>query len=49
MKLQIERPYVEAIVREFPELAPLQEQLKFGNKAEWPCQQLSAPQWIRST
>lgn len=44
MKLQIERPYVEAIVREFPELAPLQEQLKFGNKAEWPCQQLSAPQ-----
>jgi hypothetical protein len=44
MKLQIERPYVEALVREFPELAPLQDQLKFGNKAEWPCQQLSAPQ-----
>ncbi|UOG90978.1 MAG: AAA family ATPase [Candidatus Thiothrix sulfatifontis] len=44
MKLQIERPYVEALVREFPELAPLQEQLKFGNKAELPCQQLSAPQ-----
>ena len=44
MKLQIERAYVEALVREFPELAPLQEQLKFDNKAEWPCRQLAAPQ-----
>ncbi|MBU0656200.1 MAG: hypothetical protein KJ914_13850 [Gammaproteobacteria bacterium] len=44
MKLQIERPYVEALIREFPDLGVLREQLKFGNKAELPCQQLSAPQ-----
>ena len=34
MKLQIERPYVEAMVREFPRLASLQEQFKLGSKAE---------------
>jgi hypothetical protein len=34
MKLQIERPYVEAMVLQFPRLASLQEQLKLGNKAE---------------
>lgn len=34
MKLQIERPYIDAMVAEFPELAVLQEQLRFGNKVE---------------
>ncbi|QXP85045.1 ATP-binding protein [Methylococcus sp. ANG] len=34
MKLQIEKPYVEAMVTEFPRLAALQEQLRFGNRAE---------------
>ena len=34
MKLQIERKYVEALVKEFPGLADLQDQLRFGNKAE---------------
>ncbi|QXP89720.1 AAA family ATPase [Methylococcus capsulatus] len=34
MKLQIEKPYVEAMVTEFPRLAGLQDQLRFGNKAE---------------
>ncbi len=34
MKLQIERQYVEAMVEEFPGLAPLKDQLRFGNKAE---------------
>ena len=34
MKLQIERHYVNELVREFPRLGILQEQLRFGNKAE---------------
>ena len=34
MKLQIERSYVDAMVAKFPELVALQEQLRFGNKAE---------------
>ncbi len=34
MKLRIERPHVEAMVREFPHLAPLTEQLRLGNRAE---------------
>ncbi len=34
MKLQIERSYVNELVREFPRLEALQEQLRFGNKAE---------------
>ncbi|WP_455366907.1 AAA family ATPase [Kaarinaea lacus] len=34
MKLQIERPYVDAMVAQFPTLVSLQEQLRFGNKAE---------------
>ncbi|MDD5273669.1 MAG: AAA family ATPase, partial [Methylovulum sp.] len=42
MKLQIERKYVEAMVDEFPGLVALKEQLRFGNKAEVPFQQLSA-------
>lgn len=40
MKLQIERPHVEAMVREFPRLAGLNEQLRFGNRAEVPFGQL---------
>ena len=34
MKLQIERTYVDAMVEQFPGLVSLQEQLRFGNKAE---------------
>ncbi len=34
MKLQIERPFLEAMVASFPALAPLQDQLRFGDKAE---------------
>jgi hypothetical protein len=41
MKLQIERQYVEAMVNEFPGLAALKDQLRFGNKAEVPFKQLS--------
>jgi len=33
MKLQIEQPYVDAIMGEFPELGSLAEQLRFGNTA----------------
>ncbi len=36
MKIHIERYYVEALTREFPELMALHEHLKFGNKAEVP-------------
>jgi len=41
MKLQIERPFVEAMVERFPRLAPLQEQLRFGNRAELSLLQLN--------
>ncbi|TSA41839.1 MAG: AAA family ATPase [Methylococcaceae bacterium] len=41
MKLQIERKYIEAMVTEFPGLAALKDQLRFGNKAEVPFKQLS--------
>ncbi len=44
MKLQIERTYVEALIAQFPELSPLCEQLKFGNKADVPLHQLTADQ-----
>ena len=44
MKLLIDRPYVEALVSEFPELSALQNQLKFGNKAEAVFEQLSDAQ-----
>ncbi len=44
MKLQIERKYVEAMVGEFPGLAALKDQLRFGNKAEAPFKQLSNTQ-----
>jgi hypothetical protein len=33
MKLQIEQPYVDAMMGEFPQLGSLAEQLRFGNKA----------------
>ncbi|HET6378904.1 MAG TPA: AAA family ATPase, partial [Methylocella sp.] len=42
MKLQIERPYVERMVEAFPSLAPLAEQLRFGNKVEVPFDQFSS-------
>ena len=41
MNLQIERPYIEAMITEFPRLAPLQDQLRFGNKVTMPFNQLS--------
>ena len=41
MKLQIEQPYIAAMIDAFPGLASLQEQLKFGNKVEVPFEQLS--------
>jgi hypothetical protein len=42
MILQIERPYIEAMVTSFPALAPLKEQLRFGDKVEVAFGQLSA-------
>ena len=42
MKLQIERPYVDAMFAQFPSLTNLKEQLRFGNRAEISVQQLSA-------
>ncbi|SFK60778.1 AAA family ATPase [Methylocapsa palsarum] len=44
MKLQIERPYIEAMIGEFPDLAALQEQLRFGDKVEVSFSQLSDAQ-----
>jgi hypothetical protein len=41
MKLQIERPYFEAMVTSFPGLASLREQLRFGDKVEVAFRQLS--------
>lgn len=41
MKLQIEKTYVQAMLEEFPGLSHLQEQLRFGNKAEVPFNHLS--------
>ena len=34
MKLQIERPYFEALASSFPGLASLGEQLRFGDRVE---------------
>ncbi len=42
MNLQIDRSQIEAMVAEFPNLAPLKEQLRFGNRVEVPFHQLSA-------
>jgi hypothetical protein len=44
MKLRIERPHVEAMVKAFPHLADLNEQLRFGNTVEVPFKQLSTPE-----
>jgi hypothetical protein len=44
MKLQIERDTLEAMVAAFPELRPLTEQLKFGNRAELPFHHLDTAQ-----
>lgn len=44
MNLQIERTYIEVLVREFPELASYQDQLKLGNKVEVPFYHLSSVQ-----
>jgi hypothetical protein len=41
MNLQIERPYVNAMLEQFPSLTNLKEQLRFGNLAEVNFQQLS--------
>ncbi len=41
VKLQIERPYIEAMVASFPGLAPLREQLRFSDKVEVAFGQLS--------
>lgn len=41
MKLQIEQPYVDAMVDAFPTLAMLKEQLRFGNSIEVPVSQLA--------
>ena len=51
MKLQIERQHVEALVKAFPRLAKLQDQLRFGNKADVPFRYLSTSevnylQWL---
>ena len=34
MKLQIERPYIEAMMQAFPRLEFVREQLRFGNRVE---------------
>ena len=39
--LTIERPYIESMVSAFPELAPLTEQLRFGDRAEVSIRSLS--------
>jgi hypothetical protein len=41
MNLQIEQPYIEAMIAEFPRLAPLKEQLRFGNRITMAFHQLS--------
>jgi len=44
MKLMIERPHVHALVEAWPDLSPLLEQLRFGDRAELPVAQLSGDQ-----
>jgi len=44
MKLQIERPHVEALVSAFPILSSLQDQLRFGNRVELGFHQLTVDQ-----
>ena len=40
MKLQIERPYIEALAEAFPDLETLKQQLMFGDKVEVQFQEL---------
>jgi len=47
MKIQIERPYIEAMIVDFPDLAALKEQLRFGDKVEVAFSQLSDAQFGR--
>lgn len=42
MKLQIERPFVDAMLEQFPDLTVLKEQMRFGNRAEITFSQLSS-------
>lgn len=44
MKLQIEKPFVDALLQEFPSLDMIKEQLRFGNRAEVPFNDLSDSQ-----
>lgn len=44
MKLQIERPYAEAMIVAFPQLTGWQDQLRFGDKVELPLRHLSDAQ-----
>ncbi len=44
MHLQIDRPFIEAMVAQFPEMMPLKEQLRFGNRVEVPATHLKLPQ-----
>ena len=44
MKLEIEKPFIEAMIARFPQLAQLQEQLRFGDKVEVEFGQLSDPE-----
>ena len=42
MKLHIERAHIEALIGQFPRLADLREQLRFGNRVEVAFNQLQA-------
>jgi hypothetical protein len=44
MNLLMERPFFEKMAAQFPNLEPLKDQLRFGNKVEVPFTQLSIPQ-----
>ncbi len=41
MRLHIERPYADAMLKQFPDLTVLKDQLRFGNRAELAINQLS--------
>lgn len=44
MKLQLERPFVDAMLAEFPDITALKEQLRFSNHAMVPAEHFSAQQ-----
>ena len=44
IKVEIERPFIEAMIEEFPDLIALKEQLRFGDKVEVAFSQLSDAQ-----